>query len=63
MYKLLTCLFREMVGLCNALQVVGWGADGVIIGSAIVKLLGTASSSEEGLAAVKAFAQSIRSAV
>lgn len=45
------------------LQVAGWGADGVIIGSAIVKLLGEAKSPEEGLKELEAFVKSLKSAL
>ncbi|CAL9156440.1 unnamed protein product [Musa hybrid cultivar] len=44
-------------------QVAGWGADGVIVGSAIVKLLGGAKSPEEGLNKLEAFTRSLKSAL
>ncbi|GAV72304.1 Trp_syntA domain-containing protein [Cephalotus follicularis] len=44
-------------------QVVGWGADGVIVGSAIVKLLGDAKSPEEGLKELETFTKSLKSAL
>jgi tryptophan synthase alpha chain len=44
-------------------QVAGWGADGVIVGSAIVKLLGEAKSSEEGLKELEIFIKSLKSAL
>ncbi|URE41013.1 Indole-3-glycerol phosphate lyase [Musa troglodytarum] len=44
-------------------QVAGWGADGVIVGSAIVKLLGGAKSPEEGLNELEAFTRSLKSAL
>lgn len=44
-------------------QVAGWGADGVIIGSAIVKLLGEAKSPEEGLKELEIFVKSLKSAL
>ncbi|PON95014.1 Tryptophan synthase, alpha chain [Trema orientale] len=44
-------------------QVAGWGADGVIIGSAIVKLLGEAKSPEEGLKELENFVKSLKSAL
>uniref|UniRef100_A0A224XGY8 Tryptophan synthase alpha chain n=1 Tax=Hypericum kalmianum TaxID=473045 RepID=A0A224XGY8_9ROSI len=44
-------------------QVVGWGADGVIVGSAMVKLLSEAKSPEEGLKELEAFTKSLRSAL
>lgn len=46
-----------------ATQVVGWGADGVIVGSAIVKLLGEAKSPEEGLRELEIYAKSLKSAL
>ncbi|CAG9467453.1 unnamed protein product [Pedinophyceae sp. YPF-701] len=46
----------------NVKQIVDWGADGVIVGSALVKALGTAGSAEEGLANFKALAASLREA-
>lgn len=36
----------------QAKQLVGWGADGVIVGSALVRALGEAPSAEEGLDAL-----------
>ncbi|RWW45629.1 hypothetical protein BHE74_00048515 [Ensete ventricosum] len=44
-------------------EVAGWGADGVIVGSAIVKLLGGAKSPEEGLKELEAFTRSLKSAL
>lgn len=44
-------------------QVAGWGADGVIVGSAIVKLLGEANSPEEGLKELEKFVKSLKSAL
>ncbi|KAL2934586.1 Tryptophan synthase alpha chain [Bienertia sinuspersici] len=44
-------------------QVAEWGADGVIVGSAIVKLLGEANSPEEGLKALEKFIKSLKSAL
>lgn len=44
-------------------QVAGWGADGVIVGSAMVKLLGEAKSPEEGLKELGKFAKSLKSAL
>ncbi|KAL0458249.1 UNVERIFIED_CONTAM: Tryptophan synthase alpha chain, chloroplastic [Sesamum latifolium] len=44
-------------------QVAGWGADGVIVGSAIVKLLGEAKSPEEGLKELEMFTKSLKSAL
>eukprot|EP00262_Sarcandra_glabra_P021485 TRINITY_DN913_c0_g1_i1.p1 TRINITY_DN913_c0_g1~~TRINITY_DN913_c0_g1_i1.p1 ORF type:complete len:311 (+),score=52.98 TRINITY_DN913_c0_g1_i1:139-1071(+) len=43
--------------------VSGWGADGVIVGSAMVKLLGNAKSSEEGLKDVENFTRSLKAAL
>ncbi|XVE77853.1 hypothetical protein DITRI_Ditri13aG0096500 [Diplodiscus trichospermus] len=44
-------------------QVAGWGADGVIVGSAMVKLLGEAKSPEQGLKELEIFAKSLKSAI
>ncbi|KAF5741855.1 tryptophan synthase alpha chain-like [Tripterygium wilfordii] len=44
-------------------QIAGWGADGVIVGSAIVKLLGEAKSPEEGLKELEIFIRSLKSAL
>ncbi|KAL2510754.1 Tryptophan synthase alpha chain [Abeliophyllum distichum] len=44
-------------------QVVGWGADGVIVGSAMVKLLGEAKSPEEGLKELENFTKSLKTAL
>ncbi|RRT81564.1 hypothetical protein B296_00001906 [Ensete ventricosum] len=44
-------------------QVAGWGADGVIVGSAMVKLLGEAKSPEEGLKELEAFTRSLKAAL
>lgn len=41
----------------------GWGADGVIVGSAIVKLLGEAKSPEEGLKELEIFTKSLKDAL
>lgn len=45
------------------MQVSGWGADGVIVGSAMVKILGEAKSSEEGLKELEIFAKSLKAAL
>ncbi|XP_015690257.1 tryptophan synthase alpha chain-like [Oryza brachyantha] len=44
-------------------QIAGWGADGVIIGSAIVRQLGEAASPEEGLKRVEEYAKSMKAAM
>lgn len=44
-------------------QVVEWGADGVIVGSAMVRILGEAKSPEEGLKELKTFTNSLKSAL
>ncbi|THU46897.1 hypothetical protein C4D60_Mb09t09760 [Musa balbisiana] len=44
-------------------QIAGWGADGVIVGSAMVKLLGEAKSPEEGLKELEAFTRSLKAAL
>ncbi|PWA39039.1 tryptophan synthase alpha chain [Artemisia annua] len=43
--------------------VAGWGADGVIVGSAMVKILGDAKSPEEGLKELEKFTKSLKSAL
>lgn len=48
----------------QAKQIKGWGADGVIVGSALVKALGESEGGEEGgLKAMEALARSIREAI
>jgi tryptophan synthase alpha chain len=47
----------------QAAQLKAWGADGVIVGSALVRALGEAGSPEAGLAAMEALARSIRGAI
>ncbi|KAK1295971.1 hypothetical protein QJS10_CPB15g01918 [Acorus calamus] len=44
-------------------QVASWGADGVIVGSAMVKLLGNAKSPEEGLKDLEIFTKSLKAAL
>lgn len=44
----------------NPVQVTEWGADGIIVGSALVKALGEASSPKEGLEALRTLARSIK---
>ncbi|KAF5820596.1 putative lyase [Helianthus annuus] len=44
-------------------QVAGWGADGVIVGSAVVKILGEAKSPEEGLQELAEFTKSLKAAL
>ncbi|KAK7396400.1 hypothetical protein VNO78_17386 [Psophocarpus tetragonolobus] len=44
-------------------QVAGWGADGVIVGSAMVKLLGEAKSPQEGLKELEIFTLSLKEAL
>ncbi|XP_030442790.2 tryptophan synthase alpha chain [Syzygium oleosum] len=44
-------------------QVASWGADGVIVGSAMVRLLGEAKSPEEGLKELEDFTRSLKSAL
>ncbi|KAK9083578.1 hypothetical protein Scep_030049 [Stephania cephalantha] len=41
-------------------QVAGWGADGVIVGSAMVKILGEAKTPEEGLKGLESFTKSLK---
>ncbi len=47
----------------HAAQVKAWGADGVIVGSAIVKRLANPSSPDEGLQAVDTFCQGLKTAI
>ncbi|KAL6636757.1 hypothetical protein ACP70R_024329 [Stipagrostis hirtigluma subsp. patula] len=44
-------------------QIAEWGADGVIIGSAMVKQLGEAASPKEGLKRLEKFARSMKNAL
>ncbi|XP_043691232.1 tryptophan synthase alpha chain-like isoform X2 [Telopea speciosissima] len=44
-------------------QIAGWGADGVIVGSAMVKLLGEAKSPEDGLKELGTFTKSLKAAL
>ena len=44
-------------------QVADWGADGVIVGSAMVRILGEAKSPEEGLKELEVFTKSLKSAL
>ncbi|KAL0419828.1 UNVERIFIED_CONTAM: Tryptophan synthase alpha chain, chloroplastic [Sesamum radiatum] len=44
-------------------QVASWGADGVIVGSAMVRILGEAKSPEEGLKELATFTKSLKSAL
>ena len=46
----------------QASLIAGWGADGVISGSAFVKRLGESGSPEAGLAALKELADELRQA-
>eukprot|EP00897_Mesotaenium_endlicherianum_P001048 jgi/Mesen1/10944/ME000096S10523 len=47
----------------HATQIVEWGADGVIVGSALVRLLGESSSPEEGLEAAKELIKKLKASV
>ncbi|KAL6880104.1 hypothetical protein ACP4OV_011669 [Aristida adscensionis] len=44
-------------------QIAGWGADGVIVGSAMVRQLGEAASPEEGLKKLEELAKSLKAAL
>ena len=44
-------------------QIAGWGADGVIVGSAMVRLLGEAASPEEGLKRLEELAKNLKAAL
>lgn len=50
-------------GTIQAKQIMQWGAEGVIVGSALVKALGDAASPQEGLKAMETLAKSIREAI
>lgn len=43
-------------------QVVSWGAEGAIVGSALVKALGEADTPQAGLEAMERLARSLREA-
>lgn len=45
------------------MQVASLGADGVIVGSAMVRILGEAKSPEEGLKKLESFAKSLKAAL
>lgn len=47
----------------QAAQLASWGADGVIVGSALVRALGEASSPAAGLKALTALITSLRKAL
>ena len=47
----------------SAGQIVEWGADGVIIGSAMVKQFGEAASPQEGLQRLEDYASSMKNAL
>jgi indole-3-glycerol-phosphate lyase len=44
-------------------QIAEWGADGVIIGSAMVRQLGEAASPKEGLQRLEEYARSMKNAL
>lgn len=47
----------------SVIQIAGWGADGVIVGSAMVRLLGEAASPEEGLKKLEELAKELKAAL
>lgn len=47
----------------QAQQIASWGAEGVIVGSALVRALGESGSADEGLAAMEKLACELRSAI
>lgn len=61
----LFCFFFycSLICLNHVLQVAEWGADGVIVGSAMVRILGEAKSPEEGLKELEVFTTSLKSAL
>ncbi|KAG4928093.1 Tryptophan synthase alpha chain [Glycine max] len=50
-------------GISKPEHVAGWGADGVIVGSAIVKVLGEAKSPQEGLKELEVLTRSLKAAL
>ena len=56
-------LLQVSIAFLFVMQIAGWGADGVIIGSAIVRQLGEATSPEEGLRRIEEYAKSIKAAI
>jgi len=48
---------------CFRGQIAKWGADGVIIGSAMVKQLGEAASPKEGLKRLEDYTMSMKNAL
>ncbi len=60
--ELCLLLMLPVIWLVQAQQVMCWGAEGVIVGSALVKALGEAPTPEAGLQAMKALAQQLRDA-
>lgn len=55
------CFFDDWFSCVE--QIAGWGADGVIVGSAMVKLLGDAKSPTEGLKELESLTKSLKSAL
>lgn len=53
----------RVVCLLQAEKLVSWGAEGVVVGSALVRALGEAASPEEGLQAMRDLAHRIRAAI
>ena len=47
----------------HASEIDGWGAEGCIAGSALVRALGEAASPEEGLARMEAVARELKGAL
>jgi tryptophan synthase alpha chain len=47
----------------SIIQIAGWGADGVIVGSAMVRLLGESASPEEGLKKLEELAKNLKAAL
>ncbi len=47
----------------SVFQVAKWGADGVIVGSAMVKILGEAATPKEGLVSLGKFARELKAAL
>lgn len=54
------CIAQTWRSFFVCFQVTEWGADGIIVGSALVKALGEAASPDEGLKALRSLARSIK---
>lgn len=57
------CVGFGVSGPEQASQLAAWGAEGIIVGSALVRALGEAATPEEGLDAMERLARSIRESI